>query len=311
MAARGNGKGKAGIDDPRDIASAAADAVAEHEYWLQALHKALICGLAPGDSVLRDDAHLICRFGRWLKQHRAAGMLDDELFDGVEQAHAEIHEVARRMAAKATAAKRISAGEYEAFVTAMNGFRRLALDVETRYGGSDETPEDVDDGLAALQGRLTMLNELERERDRAVRTATPLCLMLVRPQGLDDIEGEYGRIGVDRTVIGMAARLFAQLRPYDAIYRHGQTEFLVCLPNATPEQARTVARRLAEAMAESSFPLSEKISVTLDARFGIAAADPRCAIQETLDHAVRAVDGMADEIGSAIRDRIAIWSPAS
>lgn len=310
MATRGNGKAGAVIDDPRDIADAAADAVAEHEYWLQALHKAVICGLPPGDAVLRDDAHLNCRFGRWLKQHRAAGMLAGEPFDALEQAHAEIHRAARHLALKAMATEPVAAGEYDSFVTAMNGFRRVALEVEGLHGGSEENAGADIDGLTALEGRLTMFNELERERDRAVRTAAPLCLLLVRPQGLAELEGKSGRVGVDRAVIGMATRLFAQLRPYDAVYRYGPAEFLLSLPNTAPDQAMIVARRLAEAMDEAPFPLSEKVTATLHARFGIAAADVRCPVQETLDRAVRAVESIADSADAAIDERIAVWSPA-
>lgn len=312
MAARGNGNGtgKAGIDDPRDIAAAAADAVAEHEYWLQAVHKAIVCGLAPGQPVIRDDAHLLCRFGRWLNQHRAAGMLDGELFDALEQAHAEIHQAARHMAFKAMAADPIAADEYDSFVVAMNGFRQVALEVENVHGGPEEKTAMADDGLTALEGRLTMLNELERERDRAIRTATPLCLVLVRPQGLSEVEGEYGRVGVDRAVIGVAARLFAQLRPYDAVYRYGRTEFLVCLPNTVPDQALTVARRLAEAMDESPFALSEKVTATLHARFGIAAADARSPVQETLERTVAAIESIGTASDAACGEAVAVWSPA-
>lgn len=311
MANRGNGgsngTGKAGIDDPRDIAAVAADAVAEHEYWLQALHKAMVCGLAPGDAVIGDDAHLICRFGHWLDQHRAAGMLDGDLFDALAQAHAEIHQAARNMAFKAMAADPIGPDEYDAFVVAMNGFRQVALEVEEVHGGSEAETAMADEGLTALESRLTMLNELERERDRAVRTDTPLCLLLVRPQGLAELEGKNGRVGVDRAVIGMATRLFAQLRPYDAVYRYGPTEFLLSLPNTAPDQALIVARRLAESMDEAPFPLSEKVTATLHARFGIAATDARCPVQETLDRVVRAVESIAAD--TTIDDRIVVWSP--
>lgn len=311
MAKRGNGTGRAGIDDSRTIAAAAADAVAEHEYWLQALHKALICGLDPGDAVLRDDAHLACRFGRWLVQHRGAGLLDGDLFDVLEQSHAEIHETGRALASRAAAGAPIAAEDYESFLVAVNGFRQVAIEVETVHGGPEDKPGEDDESLSALTGRLTMLNELERERDRAIRTAMPLCFALVRPQGVAGIEEEYGRVGVDRAVIGMAARLFAQLRPYDAVYRYGPAEFLLCLPNTASDQALTVARRLAAAIGDSPLPLSEKVTVTLQARFGIAAVDPRCPVQETVDRAVCAIESIADTANAAVGDRIAVWSPAS
>lgn len=309
MTPRGNNQGDTTIDDPRDIADAAADAVAEHEYWLQAFHKAVICGLPPGDAVIGDDAHLTCRFGRWLAQHRAAGMLDGEPFDELERSHAEIHQAARHLALKVAARDAIAAGEYDSFTDAMNGFRRSALEVEGLHGGVDgNAAVDDDDGLAALESRLTMLNELERERDRAVRTAAPLCLLLVRPQGLAELKAKNGRVGVDRAVIGMATRLFAQLRPYDAVFRYGPAEFLLSLPNTTPDQALVVARRLAGALDEAPFSLSEKVTATLHARFGIAVADARRPVQETLDQAVRAVESIPADAGTDAR--IAVWSPA-
>lgn len=310
MATRGNGgkdySGGAGIDDPRDIADAAADAVVEHEYWLQALYKAVLCGLPAGDPVLRDDAHLICRFGRWLHQHRIAGLLDGDLFDALEQAHLQIHRAGRGIALTAAAGP-VDPADYDSFIVAVNGFRQVALEVESAHGGSPDESA-ADDGLAALEGRLTMLRELERERDRAVRTAAPLSLVLVRPQGFAELESEFGRVGADRAVIGLAARLFAQLRPYDAVYRYDRTEFLISLPNTGPDQALIVVRRLAEAIEESPVSLSDSGTVTLHARFGIAMADSRCPVQETLDRAVRAVDSIGAD--AAVDERVAVWSSA-
>ena len=49
-----------------------------------------------------------------------------------------------------------------------------------------------------------ILSELERESERASRTNMPMCLLMVRPSGLAEIEEEFGNLGIDRLVAGLA-----------------------------------------------------------------------------------------------------------
>jgi len=127
---------------------------------------------------------------------------------------------------------------------------------------------------------------------------------MVRPNGLAEIEEKFGSLGIDRLVAGMAARLYSHLRPYDAVYRYGRSEFLICLPGADTGRAGAVTKRLCEAVEKAPFALSGSVETAVSARFGIAMSDTRAAVQEVLDRASRA----ANMAGAGAGEQIVVWS---
>lgn len=303
----GSGNPPADMAASRDIATAVADALAEHDRWLDALRRALICGVPPNADVLAGNSETLCDFGRWFERNRGAGMLEDDSVVELGRVHRKLHEAGRRLAGMSAPGRPAEAEAYDALTSAFDSFRKAIRRVQEAYG----LPEDVelaeDPEIAALQSRLTMLAELEREWERSARTKKPVCLIMVRPSGLSEIEEKFGSLGIDRVVAGLAARLYAHLRPYDAVYRYGRAEFVICLPETDLQQAGRVTERLCEAVDEAPFALSEAVETTVSARFGVAMSDARVPVQEILDRASRA----ANMAGTAEGERIAIWSPTA
>ncbi len=288
-----------------DVPTAIADAIAEHENWLMDWHRALLCGVPAGDHVLASDAHLTCRFGKWFAANNERGLLDDRLIQDLGRTHRELHEVARELAIPAAAGDRPAADAYDGLAELAGNFRKLAVRIQELHGRPEDSAVDSDNHLAELQSRLTMLSELEREWARAVRGEAALSFVMVHPERTDALRHEFGQIGIDRIVAGMAARLFMHLRPYDSVFRYGQTEFLLCLPGADAAHSVKVCRRLEELIAETPFALSESSEAFVTARFGIAGVDPRATVQAALERAARAVHMAGTEPG----DRIVYWSP--
>lgn len=300
----GNGGAQSDDGGSRDISVSIADALAEHDRWLQQLHRVLVCGLGPEPEFADENAHGKCRFGKWLERHQQSGILEGDLFVRLGRVHQEVHEAARYLAGRVVAEERVRADEYDALTSAFEDFRTIAERVQETYGRPEDSRVPEDEAIAELQGRMTMLSELEREAERAVRTDTPMCLVMVRPNGLAEIEQKFGNLGIDRLVAALAARLYANLRPYDAVYRYARSEFLICLPGADVRKAGTVTTRLCEAVDGTPFALSESVEMAASARFGIAAYDHRTTVQNVLDRASRA----ANMAGTAEGERIAVWS---
>ena len=288
----------------RDISVAVAEALVEHERWLAALQRALVCGLPPEPLVVDEDAETRCRFGQWFERHRQSGILEGSLFTQLGRVHCEVHEAARYLAGKAADRERIPVDEYDALISAFESFAQAAARVQETHGRPEDLRVAEDEAIAELQSRMTMLSELERESERAARTGTPMCLLMVRPNGLGEIEAAYGNLGIDRLVAGLAARLYSHLRPYDAVYRYGRSEFLICLPGADSQQAFAVTKRLCDAVAQAPFALSESVETEVSARFGIAVSDRRAAVQEIMDRASRA----ANMAGARAGEQIVVWS---
>jgi diguanylate cyclase (GGDEF)-like protein len=288
----------------RDISVAVADALVEHDRWLEALRRAMICGLTPDPSAVDETAQTRCGFGQWFERHSQSGILEGDLFVELGRVHHEVHEAARYLAGKAVARDRIPADEYDALISAFDGFRKAAVRVQETHGRPEDIQVAEDDAIAELQSRMTMLSELERESERAARTRAPMCLLMVRPNGLAEIEEKFGNLGIDRLVAGLAARLYSHLRPYDAVYRYGRSEFLICLPGTDTRQASAVTRRLCDTVENAPFALSGSVDTVVSARFGIAMSDTRAAVQEILDRASRA----ANMAGTDTGERIVVWS---
>jgi len=288
----------------RDIPTAIADAIIEHESWLSAWQRAALCGLPPGDHVTGEDSHLTCRFGRWFHHNEGTGMLDGKLFANLGSMHLEVHESGRFLMAKLLAKEPVSSGEYDAMMDVADRFRKIAVRIQELHGLPEDGAVVADDDLAELQSRLTILSELEREWERAARTEIPLSLVMVRPDGLEAIRQNFGQIGIGRIVASLGARLISHLRPYDMVFRYGRTEFLVCVPGADLEHAELISGRLEELLSENPVALSDDEASKVTARFGIALADPESAVQDVLDRASRA----ANMAGSAEGERVVVWS---
>lgn len=289
--------------DPHAVTAVVRDAIAEHEAWLSDWQRAMACGLTPADAELDMTSHRNCRFGHWIERN-CGGLAGDTLLGKLDSAHREMHEAARRTAQSRRGDEPVGYAEYDAVMAAADLFRLAARRVDNAYSepGDEAAPGDP---LNELQGRLTMLGELERERDRALRTGIALSLMMVRPEGMEELERTHGRPGLDRVVAGVATRLFGLLRPYDGIFRHGMNDFVVCLPGTTSDQAAGIARRLLEVISGASVILPDDTELSIHAGFGIAAIDSRRPVQETLEHAVRAA-GMASTRGA---EPVVVWTP--
>ena len=290
------GNGTSGArHDGRDIATAVGDAIGEHERWLRGWHRAAICGTGHDDDVLAQDAHGLCRFGRWFADNSTEGMLDNELIQKLEYSHRELHAAGSLLAVSVRAGKPVSPEEYDTLLDASDAFMLVARRVCETYGPGDGADAGEDDPLSDLHNRLNMLAELERERDRSLRTGLPTCLVMMRPDGLAMVGAEYGQVGVDRVLASLATRLFVGLRPYDAVYRYSSDEILICLPGADAARSGQIVARLIEAMEASPIILSDTAEVTISAFFGIAAIDSGDQIQKTVESCLNALASTSPE----------------
>jgi diguanylate cyclase (GGDEF)-like protein len=104
--------------------------------------------------------------------------------------------------------------------------------------------------------------EIEREMERAVRTASPLILAFVDVDSLKLVNDSRGHAAGDRLLRAVVRTLQESLRPYDRIVRYGGDEFVCALSGMS--EADAVARFAAVNGSLSALP--EPGSVT----FGVA-----------------------------------------
>ncbi|MCK6452627.1 MAG: diguanylate cyclase [Alphaproteobacteria bacterium] len=283
--------------DTTVILDAIDAAVAEHMDWLQAWHRALFCRDAMPQDVLSPNAHLLCGFGAWLARRRdAGGLIDQPAFDELEEAHRRMHHQARFLAGIVERGEHVPPREYDGLIEAVNEFNAHARRIASAFR---RLLSDLDP-LTGAHNRQAMLDELERERARAERAGTRLCVALADLDHFKRVNDTFGHAAGDRVLHVAAGRLLASVRPYDTVFRYGGEEFLLCLPNADLATAAAICERLRAALAETPVELEDLRWVPVTASFGVAAFEPGTGVREAIMSADRALYA-AKEAG---RDRV-------
>jgi len=139
------------------------------------------------------------------------------------------------------------------------------------------------DGLTSLYNRRHLDETLNTEYHRAVRTHSPLAVVMFDIDHFKKFNDTYGHDQGDRVLQAVAHNFRDALRKYDLACRYGGEEFVGILPNTTLEGAYCVAERL-RADIEDSEVDGLKVTISL----GVAAF-PEIAI-ESADELVEAAD---------------------
>lgn len=126
------------------------------------------------------------------------------------------------------------------------------------------------DPLTWTWNRHGAMQLLERARARAARRREPLTVMRVGFDDAGDFADRYGRHSMDAVVCEAAARLKSALRAYDVLGRSAETEFLVGVGDANPEQSRAVSQRLVALVGAQPYEVAgglREVGVTAGAAF--------------------------------------------
>jgi diguanylate cyclase (GGDEF)-like protein/PAS domain S-box-containing protein len=100
------------------------------------------------------------------------------------------------------------------------------------------------DSLTGLPNRRALDEQLPREMARARRAEADLCLAIVDLDHFKDYNDTHGHLAGDEMLRRCAMAWDSELRGEDTIVRFGGEEFLVVLPDTSPEQAEEIVERL-------------------------------------------------------------------
>ncbi len=127
------------------------------------------------------------------------------------------------------------------------------------------------DPLTGLPGRRALQQRLQSEISRLRRQGDRCALALLDLDRFKPVNDRHGHLVGDRYLAAFAAALSSRLRSYDAAFRYGGDEFVLCLPQASEQEARSVVERLRAALAHK--PLLSADGRELFASFsaGVAA----------------------------------------
>src|SRR6185369_1835084 len=104
------------------------------------------------------------------------------------------------------------------------------------------------DPLTHIFNRRYLMDMLEKEMQRAIRTGSQLSLVMVDIDHFKKINDTYGHQNGDSVLVAVADSLRSGLRTYDFAARYGGEEFVLILPETPHESALLVAERLRESI---------------------------------------------------------------
>lgn len=115
------------------------------------------------------------------------------------------------------------------------------------------------DPLTGLANRNTLFESLEREMNRARRTASPLTVVVADLDDFKSVNDRLGHAAGDRALVDTSVAWCSGFRVTDLVARVGGDEFIVLMPAATETDAEQVLERIRES--HSPHPWSAGLAV--------------------------------------------------
>jgi diguanylate cyclase (GGDEF)-like protein len=112
----------------------------------------------------------------------------------------------------------------------------------------------VSDPLTGLANYRRLLDVLESETERTDRTGRPFSVLLLDLDGLKSINDGYGHLVGSRAICRLADILRVHCRAVDTAARYGGDEFALVLPESHEDEARRVANRIRDVLANDDEP---------------------------------------------------------
>lgn len=162
--------------------------------------------------------------------------------------------------------------------------------------------EATRDPLTGLWNRRMILDQLDREFQRASRDGHSLAIAVADLDHFKNVNDAHGHVVGDAVLKAAADRLRSVLRSYDFIGRYGGEEFLIILPACEPGLALSIAERARRAMSATPLDVDGQ-AVPVSVSLGVACSSPSLTTPSALIHAA---DQAMYRAKAAGRDRIEI-----
>ena len=123
---------------------------------------------------------------------------------------------------------------------------KIALAIENALKYEQAENSATTDYLTGLPNARSMFLQLGRELTRAQRTNGSLTVMVCDLDGFKQVNDRFGHLEGNRVLQLFARRVRETCREYDYVARMGGDEFVVIIPDLTPEAATAKASELRE-----------------------------------------------------------------
>jgi diguanylate cyclase (GGDEF)-like protein len=180
---------------------------------------------------------------------------------------------------------------------------RKNLEERLRQAFDDMKQLATVDPLTGLANRRQFDKTLEYEWRRAVRSATPVGLLMIDADCFKAYNDHYGHVAGDECLRQIAALLSASsIRRHDLIARYGGEEFAILLPGSMPQHLEALAESLCASIITAAIPHEKNPHRTVTISIGCAAQIPR--LHESPKTLIDAADRALYEAKQSGRNRV-------
>jgi len=196
---------------------------------------------------------------------------------GQQREIAVLHQSGRELTVQLALAE-VKSGDEQLFVAVLTDItERKRFEIELQHANEQLLRLSTTDALTELANRRLLMQRLEDEWRRGLRSREPLSLLLVDVDFFKLYNDHYGHQAGD-TCLQAVARVLDDCahRPSDLAARYGGEEFVLLLPQTDAAGAQAVAQRVmqgikAAALEHALSPLGPHLSVSL----GLVSGQPR------------------------------------
>ena len=129
------------------------------------------------------------------------------------------------------------------------------------------------ESLTGLLRREAILEQLERELERALRYGRPLTIAMADLDHFKEVNDRYGHLAGDALLKRVSQATAGALRSTDWIGRYGGEEFLLVLPETDIEGAATVAEKIRRVVQGAVVPMADGAPARVTISMGLATLE--------------------------------------
>ncbi|MDR1701539.1 MAG: GGDEF domain-containing protein, partial [Sporomusaceae bacterium] len=159
------------------------------------------------------------------------------------------------------------------------------------------------DKLTGTTNRHAFLDAAEAVCKNSKRLHFPVAMLFLDVDHFKEINDTYGHSFGDTVLVRMAALIDSCLRESDLSCRYGGEEFVMLLPHADIQAARSVAERLLKEARQARFEEEPGFSFTVS--IGIYAGG--CSSCDNVNDSIRFADAAMYQAKNSGRNQIATW----
>jgi diguanylate cyclase (GGDEF)-like protein len=166
------------------------------------------------------------------------------------------------------------------------------------------------EGLTGLLRREAILEQLDRELERALRYGRPLTIAMADLDHFKEVNDRFGHLAGDSLLRRIGQVITSGLRSTDWIGRYGGEEFLVILPETAIAGAAAVAEKLRSLVQATMEPTEDGTQARVTISIGLAALSDIAGPWEekvTSRDLIAAADRSLYEAKHAGRNRVCPW----